>query len=146
KAQLFRNSSMLQRWSQSFVEDVQVQHATRELGLQIRHAPVLMVNREKIDLPSCCRFITRQMVSVRLYHESCNALVAYAVLSTAAVVAGIGLSIASFWSGDAIIAFAALGGIFTYGAGLTALVAWMESTVRRTIRARGESLERLPLR
>jgi cellulose synthase/poly-beta-1,6-N-acetylglucosamine synthase-like glycosyltransferase len=71
RAELFRQSDLLERWARSFVEDTGSHRVLRSLGLRLCHVPqATMVNHETIDLRDCFRFIRRQLLNARLYHES----------------------------------------------------------------------------
>jgi cellulose synthase/poly-beta-1,6-N-acetylglucosamine synthase-like glycosyltransferase len=80
RAELFRKSDLLERWARSFVEDTGSHQVLRSLGLLLCHVPqATMVNHETIDLSDCFRFIRRQLLNARLYHESWPVILAMSI-------------------------------------------------------------------
>jgi cellulose synthase/poly-beta-1,6-N-acetylglucosamine synthase-like glycosyltransferase len=76
RAELLRDPLLLQRWAETFVEDVSVVEVFRARGTKLLLVPRLsMVNTETISLSGCFRFMRRQIFSVRMYNPAWNQVV-----------------------------------------------------------------------
>jgi cellulose synthase/poly-beta-1,6-N-acetylglucosamine synthase-like glycosyltransferase len=76
RAELLRDPRLLQRWAETFVEDVSVADLFHASGRRLLLVPRLsMVNTETISLASCFRFMRRQIFSVRMYNPAWNQVV-----------------------------------------------------------------------
>jgi cellulose synthase/poly-beta-1,6-N-acetylglucosamine synthase-like glycosyltransferase len=92
KARIFRESDLLTRWRQAFCEDAMMSSALKELGLRLAFVPsLMMVNRENITISSFFRWVKRQMINVRLYHESYRKILAHSALSIIVPLASLAL-------------------------------------------------------
>jgi glycosyltransferase involved in cell wall biosynthesis len=138
RAELFRQSDLLERWARSFAEDTGSHRVLRSLGLQLRLVPeATMVNHETIDMPGCYHFIRRQLLNARLYHESWPAILALNLgallaLPVALVPALVKLS-AGHWGWLAGIGVA----LGAYVAGMVLPLSWIDRRVNRLVQARG---------
>ncbi|HEY2249633.1 MAG TPA: glycosyltransferase family 2 protein [Planctomycetaceae bacterium] len=147
KAQAFREADLLQKWTRTLYEDVLTYHALQEVGLKLEFVPaVTMVNRETIDFTSCCRFIRRQMLNVRLYHRAWPAVLSFGVATTVNLVATSSLCTNAVLHGDWytagwIATFATL-----YGCGMCTFWYILEILARRVIQDRGEPVTPVRLR
>jgi hypothetical protein len=138
RAELFRQSDLLERWARSFVEDTGSHRVLRSLGLQLRLVPeATMVNHETIALPGCFRFIRRQLLNARLYHESWPAILTMNLGTLLALTAAMTLALvelaAGHWGWIAGIG-AVLGG---YVAGMVLPLSWVDRRVNRLVQVRG---------
>lgn len=140
RADLFRRSDLLQKWGVSLWEDTGCYRTIRDLGLRLQFVPAAtMLNQETTDLKGCFRFIRRQMLNVRLYHESWPAILAHGIgsacaLTTTLFCAGIALA-AGDWQAAALL----IAGLFFYGAGLGLALIWIERQIQRLAGERAEA-------
>jgi hypothetical protein len=141
RADVFRRSDLLHKWSVSLWEDTACYRTLRELGLQLEFVPAAtMVNRETTDLKSCFRFIRRQMLNVRLYHGSWPTLLAHGVASALSLGAALVLSLVALAVGNGPAAALLLGGIALHVTTLALATRWVEGHVHCLARGRGEKI------
>jgi hypothetical protein len=138
RADLFRKSEMLDEWARSFVEDTPSHRVLRSLGLRLCHVPaVTMVNHETIDVKDCFRFIRRQLLNARLYHESWPAIVAVSIGTPLALVGAVVPALNQL-AGDGAWLAAAVGvALAVYGLGMTFALSWADRQINRLAQARG---------
>lgn len=126
-------------WQRTIVEDTPVVAALWKAGKRLTFSPQLFVGiDESVDLPTCIRFICRQMLWTRLYHPDWPRI----SLSVFAGATAVWLPILAFpvavsqaaWPAAGIFLAAGIG----YLAGLLLLMARLHSLVGGVLRARGE--------
>lgn len=140
RAVVFRQSDLLDRWSNAFCEDTMLYQAMKEQGLRVAFVPSLMiVNRESCDLSNFLGFVTRQLLTARLYHPRWGAVVVHGIGTTLAMLSAICLSLAALSVGNYQAAAWAGGGLAVYLAAMPLLLIPMEAVVQSIVRARGES-------
>src|SRR5439155_14285106 len=94
RADVLRRSDLLQKWAVSLWEDTASYRTIRELDLQLQFVPAAtMVNRETTDLKSCFRFIRRQMLNVRLYHDGWPTILAHGIGTALAMAVALSLCV-----------------------------------------------------
>ena len=147
RADVFRRSDLLQKWGLSLWEDTGSYRTIRDLGLRLQFVPAAtMINQETTDLRSCFRFIRRQMLNVRLYHESWPTILTHGIssalaLTTTLLFAGIALA-----AGNGQAAALLLAGLVLYGVGLGLGLIWVECHIQRLAHHRGEAVSPMPVR
>lgn len=138
RAELFRNSPLLDQWTQSLVEDTVSYRVLRSLGLRLCHVPaVTMVNHETIALHDCFRFIRRQLLNARLYHESWPVIVAVSVGGSLALIGALVQAMADLASGNPTMAIAVLVALMFYALGMGWPLTWADRQINRLAQARG---------
>jgi cellulose synthase/poly-beta-1,6-N-acetylglucosamine synthase-like glycosyltransferase len=71
RREVFDQLKLADRWSKAICEDTMTQDALREMNLKVQFVPTLMmVNREDISVNSFRRWVTRQLLNMRLYHSN----------------------------------------------------------------------------
>ncbi len=135
---LFRKSSLKQKWCQALCEDSAVTGPMRELGLKLAWVPAAAnINPETISLEACIRFVQRQLLCVRLDHVDWLKLLACNMFNTFAVFALLALTALGVYVERWDLAGAA-GGIFLgFILGLYAGLQAGEWVIRRNHRIRG---------
>jgi hypothetical protein len=141
RAKLLRDPEFIAEWKTCFCDDSGVGDLVVKRGYEVRFLPQLtMVNQEAIDLPSCSRFIKRQLLCPRMDLRSwpwmlaanVSMLVAVAIC-IAFIIAGIAKPQASWiaWFGGALALYFAcqLPGLFV-----------LENRVRYFLAARGDQI------
>ena len=106
-----------------------------------RQVPELMMpNRDALSLSNCSDFLLRQMTWTKLYAPfgSWAMLLLHGLVGTALQWTVTCLAIYGLVAGNREIALTAGWGIVLYFAVLLALMLWIESTVRRSFRNRGD--------
>lgn len=127
-------------WGRSMVEDMTVAEPLEKAGLILQPAPtIVVVNREETTVPGNFRFIRRQLLFTYLYHpRGFRMITDFALMSIVGIVA-ITLAIFSLATGHQDAAATLGGTIIAAGVLLGSGLLWMESRVRRIMRARGEA-------
>jgi cellulose synthase/poly-beta-1,6-N-acetylglucosamine synthase-like glycosyltransferase len=147
RADVFRRSNLLQQWAVSLWEDTGSYRTIRDLGLQLQFVPAAtMVNRETIDLKGCFRFIRRQMLNVRLYHQSWPAILAHGIGSALALSIALGLWVVSLALGNWPSAILLFAGLALYGGGMGLALISVERHVHRVARRREGVLTSITLK
>jgi cellulose synthase/poly-beta-1,6-N-acetylglucosamine synthase-like glycosyltransferase len=144
RRELFSNAHLSDKWSKILFEDTFTANEIRKLGYKLEFVPAAtMVNREFIDLRSALHFISRQMLNVRLYHDSWLAILWMGIISTLALAVVLGTGAYAALTGDWTIASLAGAVVTAYSSSLLVALARWESWVRRTMRARGDTVSPL---
>ena len=149
RASILRETDLRTKWLHAGCEDLLLTAALRRKKLRFRFVPsLLMVNRDECDIPSCLRFVNRQLVWTRLYHPatwwiSSLSYVVITGLLVLAAVAGVFAGISQQWSTAMLL----LGSIPVYFAAQAIQLVLLEGLlVRRHLALRGEPGTRLQLR
>lgn len=139
RTEAIRQAGLLELWSKAFCEDTMLFKQLRRHGRRVRFVPsLMMVNRESSDLPGLTRWISRQLLTSRLYHPSFLATVAHGVAVSLVPLAAFVLLIAATILGRPTAATWCAAGLALFG--VSVFLAWpaMEFPVRRIIKRRGE--------
>lgn len=146
KTRYLHQTHLLELWEQALCEDVPSYQAIKAHQLKIQFVPsVLMVNREECTIESFLQWVTRQFLLVRLYHPSWWGALFYSVntlslilIASGAVVLGLGTGYWAIagWMGLALLTFFGIA---------ASLVWWLERSIQRVLRARGETVQPFPL-
>lgn len=102
KLSVIEKLNLLEQWGKAFCEDTMLSPLLRTSGLQVRVCPQLFVsNCESSSLTGCLRFVTRQLLTVRLHHPGWLLVVghglALGITNIAAIVLGVVKLIAGDW-------------------------------------------------
>ena len=140
RTEVFRRTDVLDRWANAFGEDSSLCRSLFRQGLKVCFVPSLtMVNRESCSVHGFFHFVQRQLLTVRLHNPWWWAVVAHGILTTLAMTAGLVALVAALAAGPGKAAIWAGGAMAAYLAGCLMLLAALEITARRIVRARGES-------
>jgi len=139
KRRVLQESGLLERWQRAFCEDTMLYRALRQRGLRVAFVPsLMMVNRETCRLGGMLRWLQRQLLTARLYHPGWPAVVLHGFSTPLVLAAAAALVVAAMFSGQGEAAARVGAGLAIYLTALPVLLALMESSVRRIVRARGE--------
>jgi hypothetical protein len=145
RADVLRDACLADDWGRSLFEDTGAYRALRARGLAIRVVgPATLVCGEAVDLPACFRFVRRQLLATRLYHEGWPLVVAHGLANAAAVLAAAVLCGAFAWRGEWAYAAWMGGLIAAQFLALAAGLVGIERPIRCLVRGRGETT--VPLR
>jgi cellulose synthase/poly-beta-1,6-N-acetylglucosamine synthase-like glycosyltransferase len=140
KMEAVRESDLLERWSRAFCEDTMTVDVLRKMNLSLAFVPsLIMVNRENCSVRDFFQWVTRQLLTVRLYHPGWSRVLAHGMITSAIPLMIAGVLAAGTWFSNAKplwMASAALGYL------LLMLVLWIliETGIRRVLASRGESV------
>lgn len=141
KTKVIREAGLLQSWQNSLCEDTMLYSKLRSKGYRLRFVPsLMMVNRESCDVRSFTRWVTRQLLTARLYHPGWIAVVGHALLTTVVPILAAIWAAWQFGHGAIGETGACLLCLGIYQLLLFPLIAWMERCMRVLARRRGESL------
>ncbi len=137
----FQQIQLLERWQHTLSEDVILHSAMRDQGLEIKFIPsLLMVNRETCELPNFIRWISRQLLMVKLYHSSWWAIVSYGLFSSLILILlGVLLLFAIVTFQWQILVWTA-SGLAVYAVGLVSCICYLDREVRQVVALRGEHI------
>jgi cellulose synthase/poly-beta-1,6-N-acetylglucosamine synthase-like glycosyltransferase len=131
---------LLDRWSRAFCEDTMLRRQLGKHGLRVKFVPsLMMVNREDVGLASCLSWISRQLLTARLYHPLWLLVLAHGLGTTVVLVAAIAVTVIAAINGNWPAVVWCAGGLFGYEFIMVSLLIPMELAVRRIVRSRGES-------
>lgn len=144
RTSLLHDADILEKWSKIMFEDTFTVHEVQRLGSKLKFAPAAtMINRESIDLWSCTRFISRQVLNARMYHPSWTAISAYACVSVAALNGAFVVGLAALLLGHFTQAVIIAGAFGAYSVGMACQLIWIELTARQVAQQRGEPVHSL---
>ena len=131
---LLASAGLRGKWARAFCEDTLLTAALAGTGRHVAFVPSLVaVNRERVTLNALLPWITRQLLTARLYHPAWPVVAVFglsAPLTVGATVVAVILAVAR---GDAL----ALAGLATclaaFLASLPALFLWIERVVRQAV-------------
>lgn len=90
KTSLFRETEVLKQWKTAFCEDTMLFEVCRLAGYKVAFAPtLLMLNREDCGLLDFFGWVTRQLVTARLYHPAWLAVCSHGLGTTVSPLLGI---------------------------------------------------------
>ncbi len=135
---VFRRSSIKERWNRALCEDSAVTGPLRELGLRLVFAPAATnINHETITFPASVRFIQRQLLCVRLDHVDWPVLLGCNMANVVSIVSLLGIAgFAGYverWDWLA----SSLGFVGFFSAAMYGALTTAEVIVRRNWRLRG---------
>ena len=120
--------------------------ALQKLGLRVAFVPsLMMVNRESCDIGNYFRWVRRQLLTARLYHPGWIAVAVHGVVTSLAPALALGLAIYTLLVQEWFAAVWLVSSLAIYELGLLLLLPPVETAMRRIVRGRGESPERIPL-
>ena len=139
KREAIDRARLLERWEAAFCEDTMSFRELKSVGYRLEFVPsLMMINRESCRLTPFLSWLTRQLLTVRLYHPAWLA-VAFHGLSAAAI-----LVLCGGWSlvllAQSELGNAALLGLTIIAAQfvLVSMVLVVDAAVRRIARQRGD--------
>jgi glycosyltransferase involved in cell wall biosynthesis len=139
KMSVLRQSDVIDRWAHAFGEDTMLYRVLRRLGYRVAFVPSLvMVNREQCSLACFYHWIGRQLLTVRLYHPAWALVVGHGLGVSIAQGAGVVSLGAAVGLGHGPAAAWLAAGMGLYWITMAALVAVLETSVRRIPAARNE--------
>ncbi len=142
----FQQARLLERWQHTLSEDVILHSAMREQGLEVKFIPsLMMVNREGCKLSDFIRWISRQMVIVKLYHSSWWAIVGYGLFSSLVLSLQSALLLFSMATFQWHMLAWSVSGLAIYAVGLVTSICFLDREIRLLLALRGERIPRLSL-
>lgn len=137
KTSLFRQTDVLQKWATAFCEDTMLFEVCRLKGFKVAFVPpLLMINREDCGLFDFSRWVSRQLVTARLYHPAWIAVCTHGLGSTVVPMLGVVLLIVAAALGDWRTTWLLLGLEAGYQVINAILVTLIELAARAAIRSR----------
>jgi len=139
KTSVIRELGLLDRWGKALCEDTMLFRELGRQGLKVEFVPsLIMVNREDCRLTDCLWWISRQLLTARLYHPGWPLVALHGIATTLLLVAAAaGAVFAAMVGQDTATAWLA-GALIVYETAMILLLVPMEWAVRRILRARGE--------
>ncbi len=140
KTSVLRETDLLDRWSNAFCEDTMLYAFLKKHRLRVAFVPsLMMINRESCDLGGFYRWVTRQLLTARLYHPAWLAVVGHGAITFLAPLFALFAGVVTFVNGDRQAAFWFVAGFVIYQLAVTLMLPPVEFAVRHIVRARGES-------
>lgn len=140
-----RRSGLIEKWARALAVDAPIHQCWRKLGLRIDFVPsLMMINREECSLGSAFTFVSRQLLWTRLYQSGLfwTSIVLHAFMSSAMLLALVGLLLYGIASGARGIVAATFGSLTVYLAAMIASVLLLETRVCSITASLGETPNR----
>ncbi|ABA22198.1 Glycosyl transferase, family 2 [Trichormus variabilis ATCC 29413] len=139
KTQVLRQTGLLEKWAQSFGEDLMMPNVLKKHGLRVKFVPsLIMVNREECDLLGIIEYLQRFLLYSRLYHPQWLAIVSEAVSSILFPTLSIIVFLLSLGDAQWDVAGLLLNSYSIYTLGLLLLMVVMEIGLQPVICAQGQ--------
>ncbi len=151
RREAFDKADIYSLWGKSLFDDTFATDRILKCGYRLQIMPrVTMVNEETTDMKSCLNFMTRQVLSVRLYHSSWKWIFASCVLTASWTVGAIFTLIAAIMVQSWTAALIVGGGLAIYFLGQAIQMSIAEMIINRSQIRQGKpeielSTWRLPL-
>ncbi|MBE9044171.1 glycosyltransferase family 2 protein [Pleurocapsales cyanobacterium LEGE 10410] len=141
KTEIVRQARLLEKWKQAFGEDTMLCRVLQEEGIQIESvAALMMVNREECTLPNFRRWVSRQLLTAKLYHPGWRAILIYGTI-TCLIPATTALStLIALFAGQGFSAVVLTTSLFIYIIVLLGLISVYERAIRQKLALRNERL------
>lgn len=146
KTEVLRQTELLNKWGETFSDDLPISNLLKQHGWRIKFVPTLIaLNREECDLTSFFVSLKRLFICARLYHPRWLALISEAVSSILFPTLVLGLILESLLAGELYKTTLLFTCYFAYTIGLLLLMLAMELSVQQIIRHQGQVNALTPL-
>lgn len=126
-------------WGRAFCEDTMLFRVMRDVGLEVAFVPsLMMVNREGASLGGFFGWVSRQLLTARLYHPGWSLVLLHGVATSAILTFAAGLTATSAALGAWNAALWTAAGLGAYLAAMPLLILAMELAVRGIVHRRDE--------
>ncbi len=131
---LLATAGLREKWARAFCEDTLLTATLARTGRHVAFVPSLIaINREHVTLGALVPWITRQLLTARLYHPAWPVVAAFGLSAPLAVSATVVAILLAMARGDAI----SLGGLAVslavFFASLPTLFLWIERVVSKAV-------------
>jgi len=131
---LLAAAGLREKWARAFCEDTLLTATLAGTGRHVAFVPALIaVNREQVTLHALVPWITRQLLTARLYHPAWPVVAVFGLSAPLAVIATVVACLLAMARGDAL----SLGGLAAclavFLASLPTLFLWIERIVRQAV-------------
>jgi len=121
-----------QAWATAFCEDTSLPRVLRRLGKRCRFLPALIaVNRESVTLSAFLPWVSRQLLTARLYHPAWLLVFPFGLAAPALVVLASLAAAVAVTQGWYLLAVIEAAAIAAFLVSLPGLVWWIEAAARR---------------
>ena len=138
---------LAERWSQCLFDDCVVPAVLKQLGLEVRIAPrVILANCESITLGRCFEYLRRQMLNALCYNPWSHWILAGCFCITASVFGAVGVIAAAVLVSDMAAGAIAACGLAGFVAGMSGCLIALEMKLRPILRQSGQDVPALSMR
>ena len=148
RSDLLETAGLRHKWAAAFCEDTLLPAALRGHGKRVTFVPALIaINRESVTLQALVPWITRQLLTARLYHPAWPVVAIFGLSAPLAVAAALAALWLAVGRGDTVAAVAIVAAVALFLVSLPTLFLWIERIVARSVTPRQEpaSREQTPL-
>jgi len=143
RREVFITGGLLERWKQTFTDDVSSYSIVRKMGARVMVTPsLLMVNREFCRTSSFYAWVKRQLLIAKLYHPNWGLIVGQAFFLSAPLVLAVILAIYGIYVRNWQIVGWNVGALVLYITGVFGAFVLMDGDVRRYLRQNDETISR----
>ncbi|MFM8434841.1 MAG: glycosyltransferase [Planctomycetia bacterium] len=134
---LLASAGLREKWAAAFCEDTLLTAALAGTGRRVAFLPALIaVNREQVTFGALLPWITRQLLTARLYHPAWPVVAVFGLSAPLAVAAPAVAPWLAIAHGDAVACGGLAAALGAFLASLPALFLWIERIVRRAVPGR----------
>ena len=139
KVRVVRESGLLEKWGQALCEDTMLHAQLKKSGMRVAFSPsLMMINRENTSLGGFFTWVSRQLLTAKLYHPAWPAVVLHGVVSTLVPWAVAAMFVVGIANQNIAVMSISLAAIVVYAVSLVLALWPMEHAVRRIVASRGE--------
>lgn len=146
RTSLIHEAELVKKWSRGFCEDTMLAKIVHDRGNTIAFVPsLIMVNRESTGLEDFYSWVSRQLLTARLYHKSWPLVASYGTATSCLLIAAlVTTAIAIGWQNHHA-ALLAGGGFLIYQVCNMILLWRTERAIRQTVAVRGQPTDWISL-
>ena len=142
KLDSIRKAGLIDRWSRSLCEDTMLRQQLGSIGQKVAFVPsLMMVNREDCSVRSFVPWVRRQLLTAKLYHPIWLAVAAHGISSAMVLLWGWLFCLTLLIRGELAMAGQVWFAMLAFQTCLTLMIPWIESSVARMLRLRGEETD-----
>lgn len=105
RTEVIREAGLLEHWSRAFCEDTMLFEKLGAIGKRVEFVPsLLMVNRESCSVSGFFRWVTRQLLTARLYHPRWPLVVSHGISTILVPAIGVAILAVAIARGEWIAA------------------------------------------
>ena len=133
-----REAGLIERWRQTFCEDTPLTRALKPLKQRVQFVPsLMMINEESCTVGEAAGWISRQLLTARLYHPSFPSAVLHGAMTTGPLAAAAVGLVAALVSGQWTAAAWLAGGLVFYQTVLVIGMVLLEICIEPMAQRRG---------
>lgn len=134
RREVLHRTELITRWSRAFCEDTLVSGELQKHGYRVEIVPSLhMVNYERCNLRGFYHWVTRQLLTTRLYHQAWPLVASHGLGTSLAMLAGLIFIPIAAWSNEATAMLMMIAALTVYELGSLGLLFLIRRTASKIL-------------